>query len=225
MEPTAAGPDLGGSAGTARVPAIRDSAWDVLDTAHEAFISIGLLRTLAEAMDWELGVLWLVNEQSEKLVYSQSWQRDRSAYDAFVPATQTTEFGRGVGLPGRTWILGEPQCLEDVQQEDNFPRIAEALKEGLHGAIAFPVFCAGEFVGVFDFFGRALHPGDSQLLGVLDGFRTQIGQFVERTRAEEQLAHQAVHDSLTGLPNRTLFLDRLCCDRRIPRPASALMST
>jgi PAS domain S-box-containing protein len=31
----------------------------------------------------------------------------------------------------------------------------------------------------------------------------------ERKRMEEQLKHNAFHDSLTGLPNRTLFLDRL----------------
>ena len=32
---------------------------------------------------------------------------------------------------------------------------------------------------------------------------------IERKRAEVALAHQALHDPLTGLPNRTLFLDRL----------------
>src|SRR3954469_2931433 len=36
-----------------------------------------------------------------------------------------------------------------------------------------------------------------------------VGLAVERKGVEERLAHQALHDDLTGLPNRALFLDRL----------------
>lgn len=37
----------------------------------------------------------------------------------------------------------------------------------------------------------------------------QIQDITDRKRAEEQLLHDAMHDGLTGLPNRALFLDRL----------------
>ena len=36
-----------------------------------------------------------------------------------------------------------------------------------------------------------------------------IADVTDRKRAEEQLLHDAFHDSLTGLPNRQLFMDRL----------------
>ena len=36
-----------------------------------------------------------------------------------------------------------------------------------------------------------------------------VTEIVERKAIEEQLAHQASHDLLTNLPNRTLFMDRL----------------
>jgi diguanylate cyclase (GGDEF)-like protein len=42
-----------------------------------------------------------------------------------------------------------------------------------------------------------------------------VSDITARKHAEERLFHDAVHDSLTGLPNRTLFMDRL--DRAIRR--------
>jgi diguanylate cyclase (GGDEF)-like protein/PAS domain S-box-containing protein len=43
----------------------------------------------------------------------------------------------------------------------------------------------------------------------IDGFVLTIRDISERKRLDEALMHQALHDGLTGLPNRTLFLDRL----------------
>ena len=62
----------------------------------------------------------------------------------------------------------------------------------------------------------------------LDITLIQVGEFFEseRHRADEQLAFLATHDPLTGLPNRTLILDRveqmLARSRRTQTPVAAL---
>lgn len=40
-------------------------------------------------------------------------------------------------------------------------------------------------------------------------FNNQIVDITERKQMEQQLLHDALHDALTGLPNRALFMDRL----------------
>ena len=49
---------------------------------------------------------------------------------------------------------------------------------------------------------------------------------IERKRSEVELAHQALHDPLTALPNRALFLDRLSValdrSRRTGAPVAVL---
>lgn len=50
------------------------------------------------------------------------------------------------------------------------------------------------------------HPSEHQMLEHLSRL---VAVAVERSRAEASLAHQALHDSLTQLPNRALIVDRL----------------
>jgi diguanylate cyclase (GGDEF)-like protein/PAS domain S-box-containing protein len=45
--------------------------------------------------------------------------------------------------------------------------------------------------------------------GTVLGYQGIIHDITERKRAEEQLAHGALHDALTGLPNRALLRDRV----------------
>ena len=56
--------------------------------------------------------------------------------------------------------------------------------------------------------------------------RGYLQEITDRRRLEEQLAHRALHDPLTGLPNRTLLLERLqhWASRRTPCSIAVLTS-
>jgi diguanylate cyclase (GGDEF)-like protein/PAS domain S-box-containing protein len=138
-----------------------------------------MLEGIGEAMDWEHGAAWLVDPDGGRLRLEASWPREESE--------QT--LGRGDGLPGRAWE-------------------AEAPVAGEQG-LAFPLVSARDVLGVMTFRGPDAHRLDDELAGLAEALGTQIGEFVVRKRTEEQLLHQAVHDPLTGLPNRILFFDRL----------------
>jgi diguanylate cyclase (GGDEF)-like protein len=64
-------------------------------------------------------------------------------------------------------------------------------------------------------------------LAFLQAIANVLADAIERLHAEEGVRHQALHDALTGLPNRVLFSDRLehtiKAARRDPAPFSVLM--
>jgi signal transduction histidine kinase len=61
------------------------------------------------------------------------------------------------------------------------------MAEGLHAASAFPILLAGEVLGVIEFFSREMRPPDPDLLNMMSAIDSQVGQFIERKRAEEAL--------------------------------------
>jgi diguanylate cyclase (GGDEF)-like protein len=58
---------------------------------------------------------------------------------------------------------------------------------------------------------HAMNDGEFSKFDVhfLEAVANVIGSAIERARGDDLLAYQAVHDSLTSLPNRVLFVDRL----------------
>ena len=81
----------------------------------------------------------------------------------------------------------EPVWIPDVVQDSNFPRAHVAAREGLHAAFGFPILLRGEVLGVMEFFSREIRAPDADLLSMLTSVGNQIGLFVDRRRAQEEL--------------------------------------
>jgi diguanylate cyclase (GGDEF)-like protein/PAS domain S-box-containing protein len=76
-------------------------------------------------------------------------------------------------------------------------------------AYAVPVMRGQVVFGVLELRGAGMREPDYALTGTIAVVASQLAQLIERKRNEEALQHQALHDTLTGLPNRALFHDRV----------------
>ena len=147
-----------------------------------------VLRAVAEAVDWQVGAMWIVEKTANRLRCIDFWCAGGVDAKAFEQETRDGQFGRGVG-PGRTWEMRDAAWIVDVTAEPKFSRRTSAAAAGLHAAFSFPMLLEGDVVGVVEFFtSRVLQP-DPAILQMFASLGQQLGEFVGRTRAQEQLEH------------------------------------
>lgn len=145
----------------------------------------------------------LLLEQRGRLVPVQS---------ARVSGTLRAALG---GLPAAAVQSGEPGPglggFEDLAEHPGLAHAAPLLKAaGLTACWSLTLFSRdGRLLGLFLVLleqGRSPRPADVALMQELGQLATVA---LEQRLLSEALVHQAQHDSLTGLPNRALLLDRL----------------
>jgi PAS domain S-box-containing protein len=144
-----------------------------------------MLQAIGENVGWELGALWSVNPSTNLLRCLNVWQAPAVPAADFEALTRQTTFAPNVGLPGRVWASAEPAWVADLRAEAGFLRAEAADRAGLRAACAVPVRGISGVIGVIEFFGRQPRGPDSDLLSMLTALGSQIGQFIERRRAEE----------------------------------------
>jgi PAS domain S-box-containing protein len=145
-----------------------------------------ILAAVCDTLGWDVGAMWLVDEESAAIRCLEVYRRPGLDADAFDAATRSASFPQGVGIPGRVWAGGEPTWVEDVTTDRNFPRAAAAEPAKLHGALAFPIKVGADVVGVLEFFSRRVRRPDPELLELVGAIGGQVGQFVRRSRVEQE---------------------------------------
>jgi hypothetical protein len=70
-----------------------------------------VLRKVCEATGWLVGQAWLPREDASALECSSAWHNathGAADVEKFRAISCSTQFQRGVGLPGRVWQSGRP---------------------------------------------------------------------------------------------------------------------
>ncbi len=182
-----------------RLTAEHVTARALIEASSFAEAAPKILQAICETLGWEHGALWTVDREHDVLRCADIWTAPGRKFDEFDSASRQFTFNRGVGLPGRVWLSGEPAWIPDVVNDGNFPRAKVASRVGLHAAFGFPVMLRGEVLSVMEFFSVEIRTPDEELLSMLSSVGSQIGLFFDRRRAQDELDRFF-----------TLSLDMLC---------------
>jgi PAS domain S-box-containing protein/excisionase family DNA binding protein len=144
-----------------------------------------ILQCVCETLGWAAGAVWSADWHAGVLRCDEFWHVPSVDVGEFEAISRQRTFSPGVGVPGRVWANGQPAWIPDVLADDNFPRAPYAARIGLHAAFGFPIRCGDTILGVIEVFSQEIRQPDADMLAMLHGVGGQIGQFIERKRAEE----------------------------------------
>lgn len=164
-----------------------------------------IFLSICETLSWDIGEFWMpeINHKNYYLKCLEIWFKPYLKISEFIEVTKQTVFQLGEGLPGKVWQTGTPQWSSDLINDGNFVRSQVATNAGIASAFAFPIQYENEILGVMSFFSRQWQECDEHLLQTMVTIGNQIGQFMQRERAELALRceqEQTEHLLLNILP-------------------------
>jgi signal transduction histidine kinase len=156
-----------------------------------AEVSCGVLQAVCEGVGWELGALWMVDPQTDRLRCTSRWQAPGVPADEYIADTHVRAFARGEGLAGNAWQSGHPLRISDVTNNPIVVRAGILQRAGLRGAFIVPIHSSEDVIAVMEFFTTHVQPADAALMQLLEALGIQIGGFLQRLQTEQEMHSMA----------------------------------
>jgi len=98
--------------------------------------------------------------------------------------------------------------INDVAGDPRTQNAGKYAEAGVRALVVLPVFVAGDVVAVFGLHAGDVDYFDAAEMDLLRELANDIGFAIDHIGKAERLSYLAYYDALTGLANRTLFLER-----------------
>jgi len=153
-----------------------------------------VLENICTEVNWDFGILWLVDNSNSILKIEAMWSVSVPEVKRYSEMfDKQHNFSIGEGLPGRVWKDKKAIWIHEIKDDSNFPRKQASLDMGWHSAIGVPIINGGEVVAVIELFNAQSLTSREDLLLVLESVGRQIGNFIIRKIAEEDVQKAYVH--------------------------------
>jgi PAS domain S-box-containing protein len=140
-----------------------------------------VVEALGVKMGWPVVELWLVDDHRQVLTCAARHTQPGRRLGDF--ALDTLE--PGIGLPGRVCADGAARWIPDLSTDGVSLRSGAAARIGLRVAVGVPLSFGRHTLGALCVYGDRAEDPEDTLLGLLGGLAAQVGQYLERRRAEE----------------------------------------
>jgi len=150
-----------------------------------------------------------VVERAEARIRPLAWRGGDETYFRAMPLGVEPANAETYGLAGRAVTERRDVVANDMANDPRVRLRVEAGRRGFGSIAVLPLVVADDAVGVLTLYAREVGFFDDEEMKLLRELAGDISFALDHIKKAEKLDYLAYYDSLTGLANRSLFLERV----------------
>jgi sigma-B regulation protein RsbU (phosphoserine phosphatase) len=148
-----------------------------------------ILEKISHNLNWQWGEVWFTELPSNQLKCMTIWEEpflrqqiENSLVDNFYATTK--------GLAAQTFKDCTPIWIDNISENNNLIRLEQIQKIGFKTLLNFPLTVGEQQLGLINFFSLENKEPETEIIKLMNSLGSQIGQFIRRKMAEEELQQQ-----------------------------------
>jgi diguanylate cyclase (GGDEF)-like protein/PAS domain S-box-containing protein len=165
-------------------------------------------RIAVEHGRFKLAWVGLIDKQTRD-IRPVAWMGQEDGFLKQLHLSVRADAPAGQGISGIAVRTGKPVVVNDVATDDRLRHAQETLRHGFRSFVVLPLSVGPDPVGLLALYADEPHVFDHEELKLLVELSADISFALDHIAKTDQVDYLAYYDGLTGLPNRTLFYDRV----------------